>query len=182
MIVEETYLKGSFVIKPNVFEDERGFFLENFNKREFEKETGVQTSFVQDNISKSSKGVLRGLHFQTGKSAQSKLVGVIKGKVLDVCVDIREESPTFGKHFSLILDDLSKKQLYIPKGFAHGFLTLEDNTIFFYKCDNYYNKASESGVIFNDKELNIDWDFPNDKLIISDKDLKLPLFQNLNFD
>tara|TARA_R110002050_G_scaffold43672_3_gene104464 strand:- start:343 stop:888 length:546 start_codon:yes stop_codon:yes gene_type:complete len=181
MTVEETYLKGCFVISPKIFEDKRGYFFESFNKDAFEKETEVSTNFVQDNLSKSNKGVLRGLHFQKGKHAQAKLVSVVKGKVLDVCVDIREGSPTFGKHISIILDDQEHKQLYIPKGFAHGFLALEDDTIFSYKCDNFYNKASESGIVYNDKDLNIDWKFSKKELIISDKDLELPLFKTCCF-
>ena len=182
MIVEETYLKGCFVLTPKIFKDERGCFFESFNKKTFEKETGIFTQFIQDNQSKSSKGVLRGLHFQTGEFAQAKLVSVVKGKVLDVCVDIRSESPTFGKHFSIILDDTDNKQLFIPKGFAHGFVVLEDNTIFTYKCDDFYNKTSESGILFNDKSLNIDWGFTTDQLTISEKDLELPLFKDLKFD
>lgn len=178
MKVEETYLKGCFVMTPIVFEDERGYFLESFNKETFEKETGVVTHFVQDNQSRSSKGVLRGLHFQTGNFAQSKLIRVVKGKVLDVCVDIRKESSTFGKHFSILLDAINHKQLFIPKGFAHGFLVLEDDTIFSYKCDNFYNKDSESGILFNDKDLNIDWEFPLNNLIISEKDKQLLSFKN----
>ncbi|MBP0902865.1 dTDP-4-dehydrorhamnose 3,5-epimerase [Mariniflexile gromovii] len=179
MIIEETYLKGCFVITPKVFEDERGYFFESFNKRIFESQTGIKSNFVQDNQSKSLKGVLRGLHFQKGKHAQAKLVQVLKGKVLDVCVDIRKDSSTFGKHVSLILDDKEKKQLFVPKGFAHGFVVLEDDTIFSYKCDNFYNKESEGGIIFHDKDLNIDWNFPNDELIISEKDLILPTFKAL---
>lgn len=178
MILKETPLKGCYVLTPNVFEDERGYFFESFNESTFFKQTGIKINFVQDNQSKSNKGVLRGLHFQIGSNAQSKLVRVVKGKVLDVCVDIRKESPTFGKHFSMVLDDKKHQQLFIPKGFAHGFLVLEDHTIFSYKCDNFYNKASEAGIIFNDKELNIDWDYSLDKLIISEKDLKLPLFKD----
>ncbi len=177
MIVEETYLKGCFVITPKVFEDERGYFFENFNKKIFEKETGVVIDFVQDNQSLSSKGVLRGLHFQSGKFEQAKLVRVIKGSVLDFCVDLRKDSPTFGKHFSIILDVVEKKQLFIPRGFAHGFLVLEDNTIFSYKCDNYYNKASEKGIIYNDETLNIDWKFSKENLILSEKDRALPTFK-----
>ncbi|AUP79396.1 dTDP-4-dehydrorhamnose 3,5-epimerase [Flavivirga eckloniae] len=178
MIVEETYLKGCFVLKPKVFEDKRGFFLESFNKKKFEKETGVTTNFVQDNQSKSSKGVLRGLHFQTSEYAQAKLIHVIRGKVLDICVDIRKESSTFGKHFSIVLDDIEHKQVYIPKGFAHGFLTLEDDTIFSYKCDNFYNKESESGILYNDKDLGIEWNYPLEKLIISEKDKQLSSFKD----
>lgn len=181
MTVEETYLKGCFVITPKIFEDKRGYFFESFNKQAFEKHTGIITNFVQDNLSKSSKGVLRGLHFQTGNHAQAKLVSVIKGKVLDVCVDIREGSPTFGKHFSIVLEDQEHRQLYIPRGFAHGFLVLENDTIFSYKCDNFYNKTFESGILFNDETLNVDWEFPEKELIISGKDLELPSFKTLCF-
>lgn len=179
MKVEETYLKGCFVIAPKVFKDERGYFLETFNEKVFSNITGIKTPFVQDNLSKSSEGVLRGLHFQEGDAAQAKLVQVIKGKVLDVCVDIRKDSPTFGRHFSIYLDGLSKKQLYVPRGFAHGFIVLENDTIFTYKCDNYYDKNSESGIIYNDKTLNINWNFPEDKMIISEKDKNLQTFETL---
>lgn len=179
MTVEETHLKGCYVITPKLFKDERGYFLETFNQKVFSKETGIETHFVQDNLSKSSKGVLRGLHFQKGVSAQAKLVQVLEGKVLDVCVDLRTDSPTFGKHFSIYLDGLNKKQLYVPRGFAHGFIVLENNTIFSYKCDNYYDKASESGIIFNDKTLNINWGFPEENLIISEKDKALLTFKEL---
>ncbi len=181
MTVEETNLQGCFVITPNVLKDKRGFFFESFNKRLFEKETGVDINFIQDNESQSSKGVLRGLHFQIGDYAQAKLVRVIKGSVLDICVDLRKGSPTFGEHFSVILDAIKKQQLFIPRGFAHGFLVLEDNSIFSYKCDNYYNKTSERGIIYNDKDLNIDWGFPKEDLILSEKDLKLPRLKNLLF-
>lgn len=177
MKVEETYLKGCFVITPDVFHDERGFFLESFNKQKFEKLTGVYTDFVQDNLSKSSKGVLRGLHFQTGEFAQAKLVSVVKGKVLDVCLDMRKESATFGNHFSIVLDDTEFKQVFIPKGFAHGFVVLEDDTIFSYKCDDFYNKESESGIIYDDNDLGIDWGVPENELIISEKDKQLPSFK-----
>ncbi|MDD7885932.1 dTDP-4-dehydrorhamnose 3,5-epimerase [Flavivirga sp. 57AJ16] len=179
MIVEETYLKGCFVLTPQVFEDERGYFFESFNKKIFEEKTGVATNFVQDNQSKSSKGVLRGMHFQAGEYAQAKLIQVVKGKVLDVCMDIRKESPTFGEHFSIVLDAIEHKQVYMPRGFAHGFLVLEDDTIFSYKCDNFYNKEAESGILFNDKDLNIDWKFLGEDLVLSEKDLKLPAFKKL---
>lgn len=178
MKVEEIYLKGCFVITPCIFQDERGYFFESFNKLKFEKETGVATSFIQDNQSKSSKYVLRGLHFQIGRFAQSKLVRVVKGKVLDVCVDLRQGSPTFGKYFSIILDDTQHKELFIPKGFAHGFVVLEDDTVFSYKCDNYYDKSSEQGIIYNDKDLAIDWHLPSEELILSDKDKLLPTFKD----
>jgi dTDP-4-dehydrorhamnose 3,5-epimerase len=179
MKIEETYLKGCYVITPDVFKDERGYFLESFNKKTFEKYTGKSDDFVQDNQSKSSKGVLRGLHFQKGEFAQAKLVSVVKGKVLDVCVDIRQESKTFGKHFSIILDDKDHKQLYIPKGFAHGFIVLSNTAIFSYKCDNFYNKESEDGIIYNDDSLKIDWKLKKEDFIISEKDKYLPTFKSL---
>lgn len=178
MKVEETFIKGCFVISPKVFTDKRGYFFESFNLNKFKELTGVIINFIQDNQSQSSKGVLRGLHFQAGEFAQAKLVRVIKGSVLDVCVDLRKESPTFGKHFSIILDDKNNKQLFIPRGFAHGFLVLENETIFSYKCDNVYNKSSERGILFNDKRLNINWNFTNDKILLSDKDKQLPTFEN----
>lgn len=179
MIAEETYLKGCFVLSPKVIGDNRGIFFETFNQNLFNKLTGGFVVFVQDNQSKSSKGVLRGLHFQTGEYAQAKLVRIIRGKVLDVCVDLRFNSKTFGKHFSIILDDKNNKQLFIPKDFAHGFLVLEDDTVFSYKCDNYYNKSSERGIIYNDSGLNIDWNFPEDQFVLSEKDKNLPAFETL---
>jgi len=157
MMVEETYLKGCFIIKPRVFSDARGAFFESFNKQQFEALTGIKSNFVQDNQSISQKGTLRGLHLQVGDYKQAKLVRVISGKVLDVCVDLRKDSKTFGKHFSIILDSKDNKQVYIPRDFAHGFLSLSNDVVFSYKCDNYYNKASERGVIYNDTTLNIDW-------------------------
>ncbi len=179
MIIENTPVAGCFVISPKVFKDQRGCFFESFNKSSFEKETGLSIDFKQDNVSKSSKGVLRGLHFQTGNYAQAKLVGVIKGSVLDVCVDLRKESKSFGQYFSIVLDDKAYKQLFIPRGFAHGFLALENETVFAYKCDNYYHKPSETGILYNDKTLNIDWIFPESQIILSDKDKQLPTFENL---
>jgi len=179
MIIDTTPLTDCFVITPDVFKDKRGYFIESFNKMNFAKTTGLSIDFVQDNLSKSSKGVLRGLHFQTGQYEQAKLVKVIKGSVLDVCVDLRKESKTFGKYFSIVLDDIEHKQLFIPRGFAHGFLVLKDETIFTYKCDNYYHNPSEGGIIFNDKTLNIDWNFPQEQIILSEKDEKLPTFESL---
>lgn len=179
MKVEQTPLEDCVIISPNIFRDDRGYFFESFNKASFYSLTGISVDFVQDNLSKSSKGVLRGLHFQKGPYEQAKLVTVINGSVLDVCVDLRPNSKTFGKHFSMILDGIDKKQLFIPRGFAHGFLVLEDDTVFSYKCDNYYNKDSERGIIYNDKHLNIDWHNPTDELILSDKDSKLPTFESL---
>lgn len=178
MQVDEIYLKGCFVITPSIFEDDRGCFYESFNSKTFKKLTGVKVNFVQDNVSKSSKGVLRGLHFQTGVNAQAKLVQVLKGKVMDVCIDLREESQTFGKYFSIILDDINHNQLFIPRGFAHGFFVLEDNTVFTYKCDNYYNKESEAGILYNDEFLNIDWGINKHKVILSEKDKNLPKLKN----
>jgi len=179
MTVEETYLKGSYIISPKIFEDSRGYFFEGYNEKKFQYITGLKVAFVQDNQSKSSKGVLRGLHFQAGEFAQAKLVQVIKGSVLDVIVDLRKGSKTFGKYFSIVLDDKKKQQLYVPKGFAHGFLVLEDETIFSYKCDDYYNASSEKGIIYNDETLNINWNLPADQLILSEKDMYLPTFESV---
>tara|TARA_B110000971_G_scaffold121303_1_gene124243 strand:+ start:1935 stop:2486 length:552 start_codon:yes stop_codon:yes gene_type:complete len=170
MKVTETYLKGCFIVEPQVFGDERGNFFEVFNKKIFEEKTGVEIDFVQDNQSISQRGVLRGLHIQKGEFAQAKLVRVVKGKVLDVAVDFRKDSPTFGKHFSIELSEENNKQLFVPRGFLHGFSTLEDNTIFSYKCDNYYQPDAEDGVIYNDEDLNIDWGIPLDEVILSIKD------------
>ncbi|GAB5566138.1 MAG: dTDP-4-dehydrorhamnose 3,5-epimerase [Winogradskyella sp.] len=177
MQVEETELEGCYVITPRVFQDKRGEFFESFNQDKFEQLTGVNPNFVQDNQSISHKNVLRGLHFQIGDYAQAKLVRVISGSVLDVVVDIRPNSKTFGKYITLVLDDKTNKQLYIPRGMAHGFLSLEDNTIFSYKCDNYYNKASERGIIFNDESIGIDWNEDDASLIVSEKDLILPTLE-----
>ncbi|MEM9678754.1 MAG: dTDP-4-dehydrorhamnose 3,5-epimerase [Bacteroidota bacterium] len=177
MKVEETPLQDCFVIKPNVFNDKRGYFFESFNHREFSNAIGREINFVQDNQSQSSKGVLRGLHFQVNAQAQAKLVRVIKGKVFDVCVDLRPESKTFGQHFSITLDAVKHEQLFVPRGFAHGFLVLEDDTIFSYKCDNYYHKPSERGIIYNDETLNIDWQFLDKDLLLSEKDRNLPTLQ-----
>ena len=179
MVSTETKLKGCFILEPRVYNDNRGYFFESYNKAIFEKSIEFSVNFIQDNESKSSKGVLRGLHFQKGEYAQSKLIRVIKGSILDVCVDIRETSKTFGQYVSIILDDKQKKQIYVPKGFAHGFLVLEDDTIISYKCDNYYHKPSEGGIVYNDKGLNIDWNFPENELILSEKDKQLPTFENL---
>lgn len=177
MIVTETFLKGCFTIKPNVFEDKRGSFFEAFNHKKFEEKIGSKVNFVQDNQSISQKGVLRGLHMQKGKFSQSKLVRVIKGKVLDVAVDIRANSSTFGEIFSIILSGDNNKQLFVPKGFLHGFSVLEEHTIVAYKCDNYYHKEAECGVIYNDEDLNIDWMLDEKEIIVSEKDRKLKTFK-----
>ncbi len=178
MIATQTHLQGCFLIEPRVFEDERGYFFESYNHMQFSDVIGYSIKFVQDNESESSKGVLRGLHYQIGDFAQAKLVRVIKGKVLDIAVDLRENSKTFGEHFSVELCEHHKKQLFVPRGFAHGFIVLSDTAIFSYKCDNYYNKVSEGGIIYNDKQLNIDWKFSEDNFTISEKDLELPTFEN----
>lgn len=178
MIAKETKLEGCFIIEPQVFKDKRGYFVESYNQANFNATIGVDIKFVQDNESQSSKGVLRGLHYQRGPYAQSKLVRVIKGSVLDVVVDVRIKSPTFGEHISIELSEQNKTQFFVPRGFAHGFLVLEDDTIFSYKCDNFYNKKSEAGIMYNDKELSIDWGFSETDLVISDKDLILPNLKN----
>ncbi|MDC9721338.1 MAG: dTDP-4-dehydrorhamnose 3,5-epimerase [Urechidicola sp.] len=174
MRVTETKLKGCFIIEPTIFEDERGYFFESFNKQKFNELTGVEIEFVQENESYSTKGVLRGLHFQRGDDAQAKLIRVSHGAVLDVVVDIRKSSPTFGQHVAIELSGENKKQFFIPRGFAHGFIVLSDTVTFLYKCDNLYNKESESGIIYNDPSLNIDWKLPEAAFIISPKDIILP--------
>ena len=178
MTITKTKLQGCFIIEPKVFEDKRGYFLESFNQNTFSKLIGRHISFVQDNESYSSRGVLRGLHFQRGEHAQAKLVRVIKGKVLDVAVDVRKESPTYGQHVSIELSGENKKQFFVPRGFAHGFVVLSDTALFSYKCDNFYNKASEGGIIYTDAHLDIDWVLPTKDLIVSEKDLVLPTLEN----
>lgn len=170
----ETHLKGCFILEPKVFKDERGYFMESFNDLVFQEGVGQKVNFVQDNQSYSSRGVLRGLHYQCGENAQAKLVRVIKGEVLDVAVDIRPNSKTYGQYITVELTAENQKQLFIPRGFAHGFLVLSESALFFYKCDNYYNKESEGGIIFNDPTINIDWNFSKEELIISEKDSLLP--------
>ncbi|MCY0970064.1 dTDP-4-dehydrorhamnose 3,5-epimerase [Chryseobacterium wangxinyae] len=176
-----TPLTDCYVIEPTVFEDERGYFYEKFNEQKFQELTGLNGHFVQDNISKSSYGVLRGLHLQKGENAQAKLVSCLEGKVLDVAVDLREGSDSFGKWFSVELTDENKLQLYIPRGFGHGFSVLSDTALFSYKCDNFYNKESEGGVLWNDTELNIDWQIPVEDILISDKDKFQSPFSLRNF-
>lgn len=174
----ETKLKGCFILEPNIIGDERGYFMESFNEKTFNKGVGQDVHFVQDNQSFSSKGVLRGLHYQTGEHAQAKLVRVLQGEVIDVAVDIRPNSPTFGQYEAVFLSEENKKQFFVPRGFAHGFLVLSETATFFYKCDNFYNKESEGGIIFNDTSLNIDWNFQDFDLIISEKDKVLPTLEN----
>jgi dTDP-4-dehydrorhamnose 3,5-epimerase len=179
MEIEQTGLKDCLIIKPRVFEDPRGYFFESFNQNTFEEKTGLSGRFVQDNQSYSSYGVIRGLHAQTGEFAQAKLVRVTKGEVLDVAVDVRPSSPTYGKHIAVRLSAENKLQLYIPRGFVHGFSVLSKTAEFLYKCDNFFNKASETGVIYNDSDLNIDWLIPEEDQAISDKDLLLKPFSAL---
>ncbi len=178
MTVTETKLKGCFILEPRVFEDDRGYFIESFNQKKFENVLGNSVNFVQDNQSFSRKGVIRALHYQTGEYAQAKLVRVLQGSVLDIAVDLREGSPTFGEHVALKLSHENKKQLFMPRGFAHGFVVLTDTAEFFYKCDNYYNGRSEGGIIFNDRTLAIDWILPETDLILSEKDRILPTLEN----
>jgi len=174
----ETNLEGCFIIESTIYKDNRGYFSETFNQQTFNKLANQKIDFVQDNESFSSKGVLRGLHYQTGKHAQAKLVRVIKGEVLDIAVDIRKDSNTFGDYFPIVLSEENKKQLFVPRGFAHGFIVLSDTAIFLYKCDNYYNKESEGGIIYNDSTINIDWQLPLEELIVSEKDMVLPKLEN----
>jgi len=169
-----TALEGCYVIEPKVFKDERGYFMESFNENTFQRGVRTSTHFVQDNQSFSSKGVLRGLHYQVGEHAQAKLIRVLSGEVLDIAVDIRPNSKTYGEYVSIVLSGENQKQLFIPRGFAHGFLVLSDTATFFYKCDNFYNKDSEGGIIYNDPTLNIDWGFSEKDLLISEKDKVQP--------
>lgn len=180
MIFKETEISGVFVIEPQLFKDNRGYFFESFNQRKFNEGIGKEINFVQDNQSRSQFGVLRGLHFQRPPFEQSKLVRVLKGEVLDVAVDIRKESPTFGKYFSLILSEENNLQLFIPRGFAHGFVVLSQSADFIYKCDNFYAPDYDSGIIYNDPEINIDWNILKKDIIVSEKDAKLLPLKNLN--
>ena len=179
MRIEQTPLKDCFVIHNKVFRDDRGYFFESFNRKAFFNATGLDIDFVQDNQSKSAYGVLRGLHFQQGEHAQAKLVRVLEGKVLDVAVDLRKGSPTYGKSFSLELSGDSDTQLFVPRGFAHGFIVLSDTATFFYKCDNYYNKDSEGGIAYNDADLGIDWKVDPSRVILSDKDQHNPTLKQI---
>ena len=179
MKIVQTPLKNCVVLTPTVFSDGRGRFFESYKEETFNEALGQEVNFVQDNESFSSKGVLRGLHFQKGAFAQAKLVRVVHGSVLDVAVDLRPDSTTYGEHFSIELSADNKKQLFVPRGFAHGFVVLSDTAVFSYKCDNYYNKESESGIIYNDPTLNIDWILPSEQLQLSEKDLLLPKFKSL---
>lgn len=169
-----TKLEGCYIIEPKVIIDDRGYFMESFNENTFQKGIGNKVHFVQDNQSFSSKGVLRGLHYQVGEHSQAKLVRVLSGEVLDVAVDIRPNSKTFGQYVSVLLSAENQTQFFVPRGFAHGFLVLSETATFFYKCDNFYNKESEGGIIYNDTTINVDWDYPEEELIISEKDRVQP--------
>lgn len=177
MRIEQTPLVDSFIVHEKVHGDARGYFIETFNQRDFNAASGLDILFVQDNQSRSSKGVLRGLHMQRGASAQTKLVRVLEGAVFDIAVDLRKGSPSFGQHFSIELTADNHKQFFVPAGFAHGFVVLSDFATFFYKCDNFYHKLSEGGIKYNDPQLAINWQLPIEDVILSEKDL---LLKNLN--
>lgn len=175
-------IKGLFVFEPRVFADERGYFFESFHHEQFCEATGFEGKFVQDNQSRSHFGVMRGLHFQLPPHAQSKLVRVTQGEVFDVAVDVRKNSPTFGKHFGVVLSAENKKQFFIPRGFAHGFVVLSESADLLYKCDDYYAPKHEGGVLYHDADLGIDWQIPADKLIVSGKDLLLKPLKEQEID
>ena len=179
MNVIKTPMEGLFIIEPCIFEDARGYFFESFSQREFEEKIGPIT-FVQDNESKSSYGVMRGLHFQRPPFTQSKLVRCVKGAVLDVVVDIRKSSPTYGQHVAVELTEDNHRQFFIPKGFAHGFAVLSEIAVFQYKCDEFYHPESEGGISILDKTLNIDWRIPTDQAILSEKDIKHSLLKDFD--
>lgn len=179
MEVQHTNFDGLIICKPEVYKDNRGYFFESFNQKKFENATGLTPQFVQDNQSRSTFGVLRGLHFQIGDMAQAKLVRVLEGEVLDVVVDLRKDQPTFGQSFQIMLTAANRTQLYIPRGFAHGFLTLSETATFFYKCDNYYDSESERGLYFNDPSLNINWPLEQEDFVLSEKDKEYPNFEAL---
>lgn len=170
----ETEIQGLFIIEPDVCVDSRGYFFESFNKRRFEEQTGISVDFVQDNESRSTYGVVRGLHFQKPPHAQAKLVRVISGRVLDVAVDLREGSPTYGRHVAVELSGENHRQVFIPKGFAHGFSVLSEEAVFQYKCDGYYAPEAEGAVAWDDPDLAIDWRIPADDIKLSEKDRKHP--------
>ncbi len=178
MQIERTAIEGVVIIQPNVYLDQRGYFFESYSKRVFNEKVGNIT-FVQDNESMSTRGVLRGLHFQKAPYAQAKLVRVVQGEVLDVAVDIRRNSPTFGEHVAVKLSGENKRQLFIPRGFAHGYVVLSEEAIFQYKCDNYYMPEYEGGLLWNDPALKIDWLLATEEIILSEKDQRQPLLKNM---
>ena len=172
MEIQKTFIEGVYIIKPDVYNDERGFFYESYNEKRY-SDIGINAKFVQDNISLSKKGTIRGLHYQLNPFSQAKLVHVLKGAVLDVAVDLRKDSPTYGKHFSIELTEENKLQLFIPRGMAHGFSVLSDEALFSYKCDNIYDKNSERGINIFDPVLAIDWKVAREEAVVSEKDLEL---------
>ena len=178
MNVIPTELSGVVIIEPKIFQDDRGYFYESFSEREFQEKVSTTTRFIQDNQSMSRYGVMRGLHFQRPPYAQAKLVRCVAGEVLDVAVDIRKDSPTYGKHVAVLLSGANHRQLFIPKGFAHGFSVLSDIAVFQYKCDEFYHMETEGGISILDESLNINWMIPASRRIISEKDMKHPLFKN----
>lgn len=179
MAVIKTAIEGVYIIEPTVFGDERGYFFESYNEERFRSETGIDVHFVQDNESRSKRGVLRGLHFQKKPYAQAKLVRVVRGKVLDVVVDIRKESPTFDKHMAVELSGDNHRQLFIPKGFAHGYVVMEDDTVFQYKCDEFYHPEAEGGIAWNDPDIGIDWGVAESDITLSEKDKRHPLLKEI---
>ena len=179
MLVIKSKIEGLLLLEPVLHGDERGYFMESFSERDFEAQTGLKVRFVQDNESCSRKGVLRGLHFQKEPYAQAKLVRVVRGKVLDVAVDIRPESPTFGKYVATELSAENHRQMFIPKGFAHGYVVLEDDTVFQDKCDEYYHPEAEGGIAWNDPQIAIDWGVAENEVILSEKDKHRPLLSEL---
>lgn len=179
MKIIETEIQGLFIIEPDVYGDSRGYFFESFSKKRFEEQTGINVDFVQDNESRSTYGVVRGLHFQRPPYAQAKLVRVVSGRVLDVAVDLREGSPTYGKHVAVELSGENHRQVFIPKGFAHGFSVLSEEAVFQYKCDDYYAPETEGAVAWDDPDIAIDWRIPADDMILSEKDKKNPRLSEL---
>lgn len=179
MNLEPTFINDLVILTPAVFEDERGYFFESYSKSKM-LDLGIQIDFVQDNQSFSKRGTLRGLHYQNPPFAQTKLVRVLQGAIMDVAVDLRKDSPTYGKHFGIVLSSENKKQLLVPQGFAHGFSVLSETAVVSYKCDQYYNKASEGGIRFDDASFNIDWGMDLATAIVSEKDMILPNFENCN--
>lgn len=179
MRVLNTDIEGVVIVEPKVFGDERGYFMESYSERDFEAHTGLKVRFVQDNESCSKRGVLRGLHFQKEPYAQAKLVRVVRGRVLDVAVDIRPESPTFGKYVMTELSGDNHRQMFIPKGFAHGYVVLEDDTVFQYKCDEYYHPEAEGGIAWNDPQIGIEWPIAEGEVILSEKDKNRPLLSEI---
>lgn len=181
MKLKETPLKDCYIIEPSILEDERGYFYEKFNEKKFEELTGLNGHFVQDNISKSSYGVVRGVHLQKGEHAQAKLVSCLEGRVFDVAVDLRKDSETYGQWFGIELSAENKRQLYVPRGFGHGFSVLSETAVFSYKCDNFYNKEAEGAIAWNDPDVGIDWQIPLEDAILSNKDKHSPSFKEEQF-